>query len=59
MQLFNLAPTPKDGVLVVEAPVKSPNYQSIRMSPEQGLAIQPSANTEERQLAVKRMLALF
>ena len=38
--------------MVVEAPVKEPNYKSIKLVPEKGLAIQPS-QTPDRQLAVK------
>ncbi|KAL5108640.1 Small heat shock protein p36 [Taenia crassiceps] len=40
-----------DDVLVVEAPVNEPNYKAIKLSPEKGLAIQPS-EVQERQLAV-------
>ncbi|CDI98285.1 Major egg antigen p40 [Echinococcus multilocularis] len=40
-----------DDVLMVEAPVDAPNYKAIKLTPEKGLAIQPT-EAQERQLAV-------
>lgn len=41
---------------MIEAPVNEPNYKAIKLSPEKGLAIQPS-EVQERQLAVTSKLS--